>query len=316
MLRLLCFLSVCLLPAVAHAQTCSFSANSMTFAGSTLAGAVLSSSTTVSASCTGLLSLGTRVLICPDINEGSGGATAAARQMVSGTNKLNYQLYSDAAHQLVWGSATWGYAARPPAFYVPLSGLPGALFGSATSTITMYGTVLTNQTAAAPGTYSSSFGGSAAQFRYRWDDGLGCNISNGTQTPPNSFTVSMVVAKDCTVSAQDIDFGTRGVLSSNVDVNGQVSVACSSTTPYTVALSQGGANAGPVARRMTKGAEFITYGLYTNTARSLPWGDVTPTNTVGNTGTGLAQNLPVYARIPPQTTPGVYSDTIIVTVTY
>ncbi len=143
-------------------------------------------------------------------------------------------------------------------------------------------------------------------------------VATGLGGFPNSFTISMAVAKDCIVSAQDIDFGTRGVLSTNVDVNGQVSIACSPTTPYTVALSQGGANAGPVARRMTRGVEFITYGLYSNAARSLPWGDVTPTNTVGNTGTGLAQNLPVYARIPPQRTPtpGVYSDTIVVTVTY
>nr|WP_281033880.1 spore coat protein U domain-containing protein [Mesorhizobium sp. M4B.F.Ca.ET.049.02.1.2] len=36
------------------------------------------------------------------------------------------------------------------------------------------------------------------------------------------------------------------------------------------------------------------------------------------TGVGTAQNLTVYGRVPPQTTPspGVYTDTVIVTVTY
>ena len=69
---------------------------------------------------------------------------------------------------------------------------------------------------------------------------------------------------------------------------------------------------------MTKGAEFITYGLYRDTSRTLPWGDTSGTNTLGGTGSGITQSLPVYARIPPQNTPtpGTYSDTIVVTVTY
>ncbi|MGN8543862.1 spore coat protein U domain-containing protein [Bradyrhizobium sp. 13971] len=44
----------------------------------------------------------------------------------------------------------------------------------------------------------------------------------------------------------------------------------------------------------------------------------TPGSTVPGTGTGLAQNLAVYGRVLPQGTPspGVYSDTVVVTVTY
>ena len=37
--------------------------------------------------------------------------------------------------------------------------------------------------------------------------------------------------KDCLVSAQNIDFGNRGVLSASLDQNGQVSVNCSPSTP-------------------------------------------------------------------------------------
>jgi spore coat protein U-like protein len=41
------------------------------------------------------------------LDQGQGpGATVNQRKMVSGANKLNYQLYSDAAHTIVWGNTT------------------------------------------------------------------------------------------------------------------------------------------------------------------------------------------------------------------
>ncbi|WP_099998733.1 spore coat U domain-containing protein [Phyllobacterium zundukense] len=306
------FICLNLLPAAALAQSCTFSTSNMVFSGSPLTGAAINGTTSLTANCSAVLGLFRRVLICPNLNAGSGGATASARTM-TGPASLNYQLYQDSARQVVWGSWTWAFAPRPPEFFVDIP----ALVGNGSTTVTMYGQVLANQTTAPIGSYSSTFSGVQTTFRYRFNDDAGCANPAGIQGTTN-FTVSLQTAKDCLVSAQNIDFGNRGVLSSNIDQDGQVTVTCSPTTPYVVALSPGGANAGPTARRMTKGAEFITYGLYRNTARSLPWGDTTGTNTVGGTGTGLAQNLPVYARIPPQTTPtpGTYSDTIIVTVTY
>jgi spore coat protein U-like protein len=69
---------------------------------------------------------------------------------------------------------------------------------------------------------------------------------------------------------------------------------------------------------MTNGANTITYGLYQNAARTIAWGGTIGTNTVAGTGTGLAQLTTVYGRVPGQATPspGTYTDTIIVTVTY
>jgi spore coat protein U-like protein len=84
-------------------------------------------------------------------------------------------------------------------------------------------------------------------------------------------------------------------------------------------LSGGTTNAAPTARKMSKGAETVTYGLYKDTNRSQPWGDATtPGSTVAGTGTGAAQVLTVYGRVPPQTTPtpGTYTDTVVVTLTY
>jgi len=69
---------------------------------------------------------------------------------------------------------------------------------------------------------------------------------------------------------------------------------------------------------MAFGANTVTYGLYRDAARTLPWGATIGVNTASGTGSGLAQNLTVYGRIAPQTTPqpASYSDTIIVTVGY
>jgi spore coat protein U-like protein len=86
-----------------------------------------------------------------------------------------------------------------------------------------------------------------------------------------------------------------------------------------VSLNGGTTGGTPTNRKMSKGAERVTYGLYKDNARTQPWGDAgTPGSTVAGTGTGAAQPLTVYGRVPPQTTPsaGVYTDTVVVTITY
>ena len=67
------------------------------------------------------------------------------------------------------------------------------------------------------------------------------------------------------------------------------------------------------------GANSVTYGLYKDAARSTGWGSsIVSGETVSGTGTGSAQALTVYGRVPPQSTPppGTYSDVVVVTVTY
>jgi spore coat protein U-like protein len=68
---------------------------------------------------------------------------------------------------------------------------------------------------------------------------------------------------------------------------------------------------------MTKGTEFVTYGLYKDSARSLPWGAGAGALYAG-TGTGASQNLAIYAIARAQATPspGVYSDAVVVSLTY
>ncbi|MGH0352580.1 spore coat protein U domain-containing protein [Sinorhizobium meliloti] len=68
----------------------------------TLSGTATTSTATMSVSCSGTPLA--RILICPNLGAGSGGATAAARRMLSGASVLNYQLYSDSARSVIWGA--------------------------------------------------------------------------------------------------------------------------------------------------------------------------------------------------------------------
>lgn len=313
MLRFAMLLAALLFPTVAWAQSCSFGVSPMNFGlVDTLSSSASNSTATLSVNCTGLTLQ--RILICPNLATGSGGATASARQMLSGANHLDYQLYSDSARSIVWGSYAWPYPPRAPAFALTLD-----VLGSGSGSETIYGAVLGGQPTAAPATYLSTFSGSNVEFRYRYSLlSTDCSTSAGTVDRP-TFTINAVVPANCLLAIQNIDFGSNGILGANVDATGGVSITCTPGTPYTVSLDGGTAGSPPTARKMAKGTETITYGLYKDAARSQPWGDAsTPGSTVPGSGDGAAHDLTVYGRVPPQTTPsaGVYTDTVVVTVTY
>lgn len=299
-------------PSLAWSQSCSFGLSPMSFGlMDTLSGTATTSTATMSVSCSGTPLA--RILICPNLGAGSGGATAAARRMLSGASVLNYQLYSDSARSVIWGAYSWPYPARAPAFALTL----GAL-GTGSGTATIYGTVMGGQSTAAPGSYLSTFSAADVEIRYRYTTTSSCTTAVGSIARP-SLNVTASVAANCMVATQNVDFGTTGVLSSNIDATGQATVTCTPATAYTVSLSNGMSGTSPTNRRMTLGSAAVVYGLYKDAGRSQPWGDAaTAGSTVAGTGTGAAQGYTVYGRVPPQTTPtpGTYSDTVVVTVTY
>ncbi|WP_454067930.1 Csu type fimbrial protein [Brucella anthropi] len=299
------------LPTVVQAQNCSFGVSAMNFGQiDTLGGAQTNSTATLSVSCTGTPLA--RILICPNLGSGSGGATASSRQMLSGANTLNYQLFANSARTLVWGSYNWPYPPRAPALAMSLG-----VLGSGTGSTTIYGATPGSQGTSPPGSYLSTFSGAHVEFRYLYSTQSTCTAGTGKIARP-SFNVTATVAANCLVATQDIDFGSVGVLSSNVDTTGRVSVTCTPGTNYTVGLSNGNTGASPTTRRMTLAGQGITYGLFQDSSRTQPWGNTVGSNTFAGTGTGTAQNLTVYGRVSPQTTPGpgVYSDVVVVSVVY
>jgi spore coat protein U-like protein len=147
-------------------------------------------------------------------------------------------------------------------------------------------------------------------------------------TATGTFTLSVTLTASCTISAGGsvVNFGTRGVISTNVDAVTVIAVQCTNTTPWSVGMDNG-LNASGSQRRMTDGSSnFINYNLYTNSGRTNLWTTTTSASSctggantcVLGTGTGNLQFITVYGRIPaPQgPTPGAYIDTVTTTVTY
>jgi len=137
-------------------------------------------------------------------------------------------------------------------------------------------------------------------------------------TATATFTVTAVVAKDCTVSATNLAFGNyAGAL---INSTSTISVTCTSTTAYNVGLNAGLATGATVTNRsMTgPGSALLSYKLFSNSGHTTNWGNTVGTDTVAGTGNGVIQPLTVYGQVPAGqfVTPGSYTDTITATVTY
>ncbi len=314
-LGVLAFILAVVAAEVADAQTCSFSITNVNFGNIDVsANTVFDTTATFSANCTG--NGNRRIRICPSIGLGTGGSTTGnPRFLLSGANQLNFNLYSDSARTTVWGSYFWGFAFTPPTIDIQLQNGLGSI------TRTIFARVSAAQQTKPSGTYISAFTGTNTAIAYAYTRGNSnnCAAIGGTNITRAPFTVTATNVTTCSVTATTVDFGTTGVIQTAVNATGTLSITCTASAPYTVSLNGGNdAATNPTLRKMSKGAEKITYGLYRDSARTLPWGSTISVDTAAGTGTGLAQTLTVYGRVPAQTTPspGLYTDTIVATVTY
>jgi spore coat protein U-like protein len=140
-------------------------------------------------------------------------------------------------------------------------------------------------------------------------------------TTTATFTSKIVITAACQVSATNMDFGTQGVLATNIDMTSVITVTCSNGTPYNVLIDQGTMGTGVTARKMkvlAGNSEAVAYSLFRDSSRSLNWGQTIGTDTLAGTGTGTTQAINVYGRVAPQATvsPGTYTDALTVTLSY
>lgn len=151
---------------------------------------------------------------------------------------------------------------------------------------------------------------------------LGYAASGWAATATTSFTVSGTVVPTCSVTAAALSFGGAipNPINSDVDAQSNITATCSSGAAYTIALNAGnGTGATFASRKLSSGPNTLDYTLYTDPSRTVVWGDGTGGSSVFNgSGSGAAQAIPVYGRIPsPQTVPtGAYNDLIVVTLTF
>ena len=139
-------------------------------------------------------------------------------------------------------------------------------------------------------------------------------------TATGNFTSQIIITANCSVgSTNALNFNTQGVLSANVDATATFAVTCTNSTTYNVGLDAGTTTGGTTSTRlMVNGANTISYKMYSDSSHATNWGNTVGTDTVAGTGTGVAQALTIYGRVPVQTTPApaTYTDLVTITVTY
>lgn len=141
------------------------------------------------------------------------------------------------------------------------------------------------------------------------------------QTATAQFNVQITITEECQInSADNLNFGSTGVLDAAVDGTSTIRIQCTNGTTYSIGIDEGAGSGATIGTRLLTGSGTATvqYALYRNAGRTQLWGDTIGTDTVGSTGTGAEQSFPVYARVPAQSTPApdTYNDTVTVTVTY
>lgn len=305
---LVLFALLLLWPAHAQAQsTCSTSAQTLAFGTIGTPTAQRDTSANVTVTCSG--SPGSVRRVCVSIDAGTFPSTVNSRVMVNGLfNWLDYGITTTP------GGANWGdyFGSEGQEVQVTIGG-----GGSGSETVAMYGRIAANQNLPA-GTYTSSL-----TVRARIPSGgSSCSNLTGSFQNPSSFLATVTLGGTCTIAASNLNFGTVANLTGGVSASGALTVTCSNTMAYTIALNAGTTAGNTIASRKLSlegaGPGIVSYQLYQDGAHSTIWGDGTTGAAYPGTGTGTAQTIPVYGDVPGQTTPaaGTYRDTVTATITY
>ncbi|MBW8637892.1 spore coat U domain-containing protein [Hoeflea sp. WL0058] len=310
----LCNLAVALFPADAAATSCSIPSRiSVDFGDADTLTGNTATATDITIECSNLGSA-TAVTLCANYGPGFGGGfNGADRWMSAGFyEKLYYRFYTDAAHTTLWGHSDHPQLGSPQRIVLPVTQ------GTASGVVTLYGLLSGAQPTAEPDTYRDTISWHSVRFYYAAGDSLQCDAVTGAYATSQQVKVSAKVEANCLVEADDLDFGSAsGNITHNIDASTSLSVTCTAGTKYWISLDDGQAGTyDPANRRMQSGTDMISYGLYTDAARTNAWGS--GWDSVFGTASGGGVDLPVYGRVPPQSSvpPGVYTDTVVVTITY
>jgi spore coat protein U-like protein len=218
------------------------------------------------------------------------------REMRKGLNRLTYNLYVDPGYSQIWGDGSFG--TRVVFGHISLD-----FVNFLTFSIPVYGKIPA-QLEPAPGNYS---------------DTIVATMIYGAKRTETSFDATARVPASCEIAADDLHFfsydGTQN------DARSNITLTCTNSTQWNVGLNPGAYPGATVTTRKMRGPEpntSLSYGLYRNSQRTRNWGQTIGSDTESGTGTGAAQSLNVYGRIPASQNPsaGGYQDTITATLTF
>jgi len=243
---------------------------------------------------------GSVTVVCPQgipynigLNAGMDpGATITNRGMFGGNggqSSLGYRLFNNAAYTNNWGNTAG-------------TGWVSGVGNGSAQTYTVYAQIPANEISPL-GSYT---------------DTITAYVTGNFTTVTALFSVTATVNPGCNITANPLSFGLYA--GAPIASTTTISVNCNSTTSYNVGLNAGtGPGATVTSRAMTgTGGAALGYSLYSNAAMSINWGMTVGVDTVSGVGNGLAQSLPVYAKISggQPVIPGNYNDTITATITY
>lgn len=139
-------------------------------------------------------------------------------------------------------------------------------------------------------------------------------------TATTTLNVNAIAVQSCTVAALPLAFGTTSQTGTAVDSTATITVVCTPNVAYDIGLDNG-ANASGGVRRMSSltTSDFLPYEIYSNAARTQPWGNSVGTDTVSGTVVAAPVVHTAYGRIAanaPGVSAGTYSDSVTVTLTF
>lgn len=132
--------------------TCTTTATALNFGNyNPFSSGAGTSSSTITVTCSAVVGLfgGGTVNYTIALNSGSSG-TYSTRTMRSGTNSLNYNLYTASNYSTIWGDGSGGSST------VSGSGTITLLLSQFTNTHTVYGQIPASQTSVVPGSYTDT----------------------------------------------------------------------------------------------------------------------------------------------------------------
>ncbi|MGF1474356.1 MAG: spore coat U domain-containing protein [Geminicoccaceae bacterium] len=130
--------------------------------------------------------------------------------------------------------------------------------------------------------------------------------------------LSTSVKAACTVTSETLAFGTIDASTDNRN-KARLTVTCDGPAATIIGISPGGQESGGLRHMVGPGGATLAYQIYRDETRTLVWGD-SPTNgaLALTVSTGLPVSVDFFGEIPaqPGVTPGTYSDSLVVTLTF
>ena len=133
------------------------------------------------------------------------------------------------------------------------------------------------------------------------------------------LNVSVRIVASCrfTVDNASLSFGDVEQDAGSASAQTELGVLCSSKQPYAIGFDYG-EHAEGGQRRMSDGSDGVAYQLYADASHRTPLGPIGSSGAVRGVGNGGEQTVPVYGKleVASDTPPGVYNDTVRLTVTW